>query len=84
MPLPLLSLAEIRGFVIPPAGWNLADNRYQDLGIESPACLQQSQREGDKAKIKPTQLEEALPPSTSLPSEPLDFGLETEWRGPQP
>lgn len=82
MPLPPLeppsSLAEIRGFVIPPAGWNLADNRYQDLGIEGPAYRKARKRDDQTDPAERS----SFPPSISLPSEPLDFGLEAEWRGP--
>lgn len=62
---------------MPPAGWNLADNRYQDLGIEGPAY----RKAGKTDQTDPAE-RSSFPPSISLPSEPLDFGLETEWRGP--
>lgn len=37
-----------------------------------------------REQTKPSQLKEALPPTISLPSEPLDFGCETERTRPWP
>lgn len=47
-------------------------------GSQGPAY----RREGEGVDQTDPAERSSLPPSISLPTEPLDFGLETEWRGP--